>query len=824
MIKKRTTLSLLLSLTAALGGCTDSADNRETTAQASEFRADIVWTEYGIPHITADDWKGLGYGYGYAYAQLNYCLVMREIVYANGESARYFPAEEAEIEADLAWKWFNSDERIDDLQASAPQFSRDLTRGYAAGLNRFLSETGIDNLADGPDGCRNAEWVREVTDKDIARRLHKAVLTASGEPLIDFMIEARPPVAVDAESGPSVQAVEAADTPDIKRAKLKALLKLPEPGGIGSNAYAIGADAAQGEHGLLLANPHFPWTGPLRFFLSRMAIPGEYDVMGVSIAGIPLNIIGFNKDLAWSHTTSFAARFSFYELTINPDNPFEYQYDGQMRPITSETVTAERLRIDGSIEKVEHTFYFSHFGPILSVPFVAEDWPANGGSLITYRDANIGNFRAIEQYRNMGAATTVDEFVQALGNIGIPWFHTLVADRNGDAFYGDVSTHPHVTTKQRAECRPSPLIETVLTRDGAFALDGSRSDCEWGNDPDTPPGVFGVANLPQLKTRDYVANANDSHWLTNPRHLLEGFPEQIGAERVEQRLRTRATFALAEARLSGTDGMGEPGFNIDNLRDIMFGHHNYLAELTADSFVSACQSITEWFPETEDPLPFQIENEIALGDDRELFEQQQTERAELACNLLAAWDRSFKAESHGAIFFKALVDRSSIQFLPWDIPFDPFDPVNTPRQLNPEVLVQTIRGWILGGINFFEAADGFASFDRTLGEYQYLEHNGERIPIPGGPEHQMFSVITTEPGLSGLNNIREGNTYIQAVTWDSSDCPIAFGAMPYSQSSDPASPHHRDASVLYSLGEWIDLPFCQTDIDDQEVRRQYIEQ
>ena len=33
--------------------------------------AEIRRTDFGIPHIKADDWTSLGYGFGYAYAQDN---------------------------------------------------------------------------------------------------------------------------------------------------------------------------------------------------------------------------------------------------------------------------------------------------------------------------------------------------------------------------------------------------------------------------------------------------------------------------------------------------------------------------------------------------------------------------------------------------------------------------------------------------------------------------------------------------------------------------------------------------------------------------------
>ena len=73
------------------------------------YSADIVWTEYGIPHVTADDWGSLGYGYGYVAAQANYCVVMRASCRGNGDSARYF-GDDGDLDLDLVMKLFNDKE------------------------------------------------------------------------------------------------------------------------------------------------------------------------------------------------------------------------------------------------------------------------------------------------------------------------------------------------------------------------------------------------------------------------------------------------------------------------------------------------------------------------------------------------------------------------------------------------------------------------------------------------------------------------------------------------------------------------------------------
>ena len=57
-------------------------------AQARGYEAQVVRTKYGVPHVTAKDFGGLGYGQAYAFAQDNLCLLADKIVTVNGERTR----------------------------------------------------------------------------------------------------------------------------------------------------------------------------------------------------------------------------------------------------------------------------------------------------------------------------------------------------------------------------------------------------------------------------------------------------------------------------------------------------------------------------------------------------------------------------------------------------------------------------------------------------------------------------------------------------------------------------------------------------------------
>ena len=805
-------LPLIALLSSFLIACSDSSDRRDPVDPPPvdppepelTYQAEIVWTEYGIPHVTADDWGSLGYGYGYAYAQENYCTVMREYVNAAGESARYF-GDEGDLSSDFVFRLLNDDERIQRLFDSFPENLQENFRGYAAGLNRYLAETGVDALAEGEEGCRGADWVRDVDYMDVTRLIHKTVLIGSAAPLADFSTAVTPPaeqLAAVSQHLPESQLETRLAS--MGRSHFREALGAPEAWEIGSNAYAVGAEASQTDSGILFGNPHFPWQGNLRFFAFHLTLGDEFNVMGGALSGLPMPVIGFNENVAWSHTVSTGSRFTFFELTLNPDNPMQYEYDGEIRDITSQTVSAEQLLDDGSVETVDYTFYFSHFGPIVdlgSVTPLLGGWPNAAGTLLTYRDANLDNVRGVEQWVNMGKARDLGELKAALADIGIPWVNTIAADRYGDAFYGDISVVPNVSVAQYSNCIRGTL-QTLLTDFGYVTMDGSDADCEWGNDPDTAEGIFGYDSLPKLETREYGANANDSYWISNPREFLQGYSPIIGKEGIEQSMRTRHTFSKAENRLAGTDGLGtEPGFNIDNIRETAYLADNYVAGLILKDVVDICNETADWTLYSENPAT-----------------------AEQACQVLADWDGAHRLDSVGGhIFYEFWLRVRDAEEL-WSVPFNVTRPLTTPVVLNLDPAnLEVVRQGLGDAVDRLVQAE--IPMDRPWGEVQYVEKNGVRYGIHGGSSRMMFSVITSDlVDGEGYSDIRHGNSYMQAITWDDSACPDAYAMVTYSQSTDPASDHYADATELYSNGGWIDMPFCEADRDAQELRRETIEE
>jgi acyl-homoserine-lactone acylase len=790
------------ALLAGLVACSDSNDSFDPALEGPELSAQVVRTEYGIPHVTADDWESLGYGIGYAYAQDNFCVTMKEVIYSIGRSAELLGEEDGgDVNDDLLFTYLTGPRAIfeRDFIDPLPQRVKDLNDGFARGMNRYLAETGVENLPEGDQGCRNEDWVFPIDGTDLfLLQRRQALRGSSGNGTFSS--------AILATEGPDVgtTATSAPVQPEALRRAFEKLGRGLQDPDLGSNALALGRDITQTGTGLLLGNPHQPWFGEGAWYQAHLTIPGELDVAGAALHGFPYIGIGFNKDLAWTHTVSIANRYSLYELELT-DDPLQYVYDGEIRDIEPIEVTVQSMQSDGSLEEVTKIFYESQFGPIVnfgSLDPLLDGWPLITGTILAFKDANLETgVRGSEQWLVKATATNLTEYREAISEIGNPVFHELAADRNGDAFYGDISAMPFIDQAKIDNCL-TPFIGVALaaeTTNVLLTLDGSTSDCEWGIDPEAPEGtgLYGASALPQLQTTDYVGNSNNSYWLSDANNPLTGFPTvmgPVGYEGLQQFLRTRIGHLMVEERRTATDGISAtPLFDMETLKAFMYNNRVYGAEINLDDVLTVC------------------------GDAAASGVQE-------ACDVLAAWDRKVELDSRGAQVWKEFWDYvrdekgNSFQNVVddeefWAVDFDPADPLNTPAGIDlavPENFTFVIAALAEATQRL---ADNNVALDARWGDIQYLERGADNVPIHGGQGTLgIYGAISSRLSDGGYINPSSGNSYIQVVTWDESDCPIADVILVPSQSTDPESPHFADQTMLYSNKEWVRFPFCEDDI------------
>ena len=749
------------------------------------FSAEVTRTSYGVAHIKANDFAGVGYGLAYSFAEDNVCMLADSFLTLRGERSRYFGPDAHATkplngeygaaldfmdlrneDSDFFFRGYLDIEKLRAGYAAGSVEIQQLLRGYAAGYNRYLREHG-EQL---PAACRNAAWVKPISADDVMLLIAEKALHATGEVFAREIVAA----ARDASSMVTValQAGPRAAPPSSEPFKLRT------QGVMASNALAIGSEASSNGRGILLGNPHYPWTSTDRFYQLHITVPGSYDAMGVSLGGLPLVVIGFNKDIAWTHTVTKAVHFTTFRLPRNGNDPMLYLLDGAPQQLETRMAEIEVLQPDGSLLRKRKVFYFSTLGAVMAVP----GSPQGQDGLLVLGDPNRNNTRVMEQWLAMGRAASVQELKTRLERVvGLPWVNTVAADRNGGALYADASVVPHEGADQFAgDCLLLPQL---------LMFDGARSSCRWGHDDDgTPDGIFGNVNAPAMLRKDYVANSNDGYWLTNARQLLVGpaplgYSPLYGPVGVAQHLRTRSGFIGIEDMLARHAHVGP-----EDLQALMFANRVLAAELILPELLPACMA-------SADALLLK------------------------ACTALSNWDRKADLESRGAVLFREFWNSAAQVPDKWSLPFDPSDPLHSPRGIAPAAIPAMLEALKTAAQRLRDLG---LPFDGRLADYQVEPRNGQRYPIHGaiGDIDGSYNSIHMAGvlGASGYEGVTWGTSYIQLVSF-SADGPQARGLLVYGQSTDPHSDHYADQLPLYAEKRLPLLPFTAAAIAADPARR-----
>lgn len=783
-------LGAALLTAAALLSPTASArdDDRSTEARPSDggLSATIRYTEYGIPHIRADDYADLGFGTGWAQAADQVCTLADGFVTVRGERSRYFGADgdpggelssaATNLASDQYFRGVRQAGTVERLyKQSAPlgmsRESKELARGFAAGYNAWLKQNRITDPA-----CAKAAWVRPVTTLDQAR-LGYAVAVLGGEGRgVNGIVGARPPGA-DATRR----------APDPRRAAAAARdLVSPGPGNadMGSNAVAFHGSTTANGRGLLIGNPHYPWHGGRRFWQSQLTIPGELNASGGSLIGTPVINVGFNGQVAWSHTVATGVPFNVHELSLDPADPTAYLVDGKRERMTKRTVTVPVK--DGA--PVTRTQYWTRFGPVVTSLGGQLPLPWTKTTAYALNDPNSRNLRVGEADLRFGQARSTKGVLRALrATQGLPWVNTVAADRHGNSLYTQSQVLPRLTDELVGRCSTA-LGKATYPAAGVAVLDGSRSRCALGKDKDAiQPGTFGPSRMPTLENAPYAENSNDSPWLSNADRPLTGYERVFGTIGTQRSMRTRG--AIEDVAAMAERG----GLTVEDLQRQQFANRAPAGDLAAADVARACAALPPGAARTTDGRAVDVSG---------------------ACRVIKSWDRTMDTSSRGALlfdrFWRALTTKVPSAQL-WRVPFSAADPVRTPNTLDTgapgfaTALADTVAELTAAGI----------PLDSRLGDHQFVVRGGKRLPIHGGTESLgVWNKIEPrwDAGGGGYTEVAHGSSHIQAVGWDKSSCPKARTLLSYSQSSNPNSPHYRDQTRLYSDERWVTSRFCEKDI------------
>ena len=340
---------------------------------------EILWDDYGVPHIFASDHASLFYAYGYAQMEAHSELLVRLYAQARGRGAEFYG--DAYLASD---RWV----RTNGIPRKAAQWASrqtsefgPLIRAFAAGLNAWAAEHPASVTA-------AAKAVLPLTPEDVyahgLRIIHYDWLTS--------------------ENGVYGK---------IRREPVEAH---------GSNGWAIAPSKTVSGNAMLLSNSHLPWSGQDTYFEVQLTAPGV-TWYGAVWVGFPVLRQCFTEFVAWTQTTNGPTGADVYRLTLKDGG---YVLDGQTKSFEVEKQIIKVRQADGALRDEPLVIRRSVHGAVFS---------DGRGVTVALRVVAADRPRMFEQFWRMGLSRNLAEWRQAMRMQQLPIFHTMYADRDGHIMY-----------------------------------------------------------------------------------------------------------------------------------------------------------------------------------------------------------------------------------------------------------------------------------------------------------------------------------------------------------------------------------------------------
>ncbi len=452
-------------------------------------------TAYGVPHISADNFKGLGIGLGYAQAEDYGVRVILSLIRSKGWMGRTFGRDSLSSDFSAALEHARVEETYHLLDAD----TRDMYDGFAEGVNRYIRA----NAKTLPSWAKPVFHGHDVAAGDIG-----TANVVAAERLVTRWIERRAggaPGAAPRDTG--IIEPEAAPL-------------LGADADVGSNAWALAPSRTKSGRAILLRNPHLAWTAG--YWEAHLTLPGKLDFYGDFRIGGAFSVIGgFNKDLGWATTNNAPDLDEVYELDLDPDNPDRYRFDGTTIPIRYESITLPyRIgRTDDSVVSETRRFAFTPLGPVVY---------RTADKLYVVRAGPDGEYRAGSQFLAMMRARSLAEWKGALATRARATSNLTYADRAGNILTIWMGTVPRLPTRSGGDSLPIPARTSADVWTRLIALDSLPQTLN-------PPG-------------GYVHNENDAPHFANLNALLDTARYPDNVERGELRLRSQHALQLIGGR------------------------------------------------------------------------------------------------------------------------------------------------------------------------------------------------------------------------------------------------------------------------------------
>lgn len=371
-------------------------DRDALLASGETYDVEIIRDSFGVPHIYGVTDPDVAFGLGYAQAEDDWATVQTVIAATRGELSVHdgIAAAPTDYLIDLFGFW----EMVEgEYETGIPDDVRALAEAYADGLNLYAAAHPGEVW----------EGILPVRGQDVVAGFVFRTPFFYGMQHTLRRIN-------DGEYNLNLDSTEQAFqwTP---------ALSAPT----GSNAVAVAPSRSADGATRLLVNSHQPFTGPVAWYQIRLHSDDGWDVAGGTFPGAPLMLHGHNRHLGWANTVNHPDVHDVYRLTLNPDNPNQYWFDGEWRDLDVGTASF-RVHLFGPFSwPVARETLRSVHGPVMR----------SGDEAFAIRYAGMSEVRQLEQYYRLNRAENFEEWAAAMRMQALPSINYVYADEDGNIAY-----------------------------------------------------------------------------------------------------------------------------------------------------------------------------------------------------------------------------------------------------------------------------------------------------------------------------------------------------------------------------------------------------
>jgi acyl-homoserine-lactone acylase len=355
-----------------------------------------------------------------------------------------------------------------------------------------------------------------------------------------------------------------------------------------------------------------------------------------------------------------------------------------------------------------------------------------GNQAVALRVVGLDEPKVLEQWWDMARAKNLSQFEAALQRLQLPMFTVIYADQDGHIMH---LFNGQVPIRKQGDFQYWQSI-----------VPGNTSDTLWTK-------FHPYRDLPRIvdPKSGWLQNANDPPWTTTFPTAIKAnkYPSYMAPQLMDFRAQRSARMLLEDDKVS-----------FDEMVAYKHSTRMELADRILDDLIPAAQ-------------------------------EQGSELAKNAANVLAAWDKKTNANSKGAVLFATWIKQIDLDTA-FRIPWSENKPLTTPDGLaNPQAAVAQLEAAAS------QVQKTYGKLDVEWGQVFQLNYGDVSLPANGGADPLgIFRSLWFTSQSNGTFKSAGGDSFVAAVEFSQ---PVRAKVLnSYGNATQPGSPHIGDQLQIFA--------------------------